>query len=211
MRNLLIGLFMATALTCYANSDRVVIVKERNSNREIHISYETNQDKQNDIVFSLKDRNISLELNRIPYEKVGDTYELYGGYNTYNFKLAKIGFEVTEELYRLCWKESSVGAQLTTFGGFIGLSAIAIPAATPPAMFAIIGGTIGICGALPAVPALVLGVALLPVDALISGVASIYHHKAIANRKMRKAMIKGKSKKASKRVFNLILDRINML
>lgn len=183
-------------------------IEEKRSNRSIVISSEESESGRSFITYNLVSGSQSKELSRIEINATKDKAELIGRNSTYRFQLLKKGIKIKNQWYEMCWDRGawdSVGTYTT--GSLVYIAPLAIVA--PGAALIIGGSAVSFCTALPMTPA-ILGLALLPVDAAITGVVSLTNSEAIAYRKLKKAL-EGKVKRASPKVFNKIIKRIENL
>jgi len=213
---LVAGLILSS-LTSYAQVD-VGSISERGTDRKIVIQQD---DKAQEVIYTLKQGATNTELNRISFSKENKELELKGKNNNYNFKLLKTGFKHSGKYYDRCWAknpgEGSLAGNVllysTAVGGGLGLAALAGGGALSLTVLGVgVGTGLTICGVLPAMPALI-SIATLPADLVITlgdKVEGVFNKKEIAARKFSKAMA-GKDKKASKRVFAELISGIENL
>lgn len=208
MKKLLAGFLTVISLTTMA-AENIATINEKGSARQIIIQQEKNEKGEQDIVYLLKDRSFNEELNRVSYSSDIDGMILRGKYQTYNFRILNTGLLATASYLNWCWvQDDAAPGIVSVFGGAVigGVISLATGGA---GLLAAAGGAVAVCGVGPVVPA-VLGAALLPLDAVVTGVSSLTSPKAIANRKLQKAMA-GNNKQASNKVFNLIVKRVKAL
>jgi hypothetical protein len=213
MKNILSAILLMISLSTLA-AQELSSISEKGSKRQIIIEQHINNKKEQDLVFILKDGAFSEELNRLSYSSGINDALLKGKYQSYNFNLLSKGVDVSGGIYAVCWEETygENGVPFNLAGGALALGAVVAGASGGTLLVAgaaIAGIGIGACTILPAAPA-VIGIGLLPLDALITGFSYLTSPKAIANRKLEKAM-SGKDKKVARKAFNLIIKRVKKL
>ncbi len=164
-------------------------IKERGTNREIIFSQNKTSMK-----FTLKQGASLEELAKINFKINDEKLILEGAKTRYRFKLYKNLSGAAGNMLKMCWTKADPGDQFPF--ALMGLHAFFIG----------VGLTLPICVIMPSAP-YIAAIVTFPVDAAITASHSVLNPKVIAARKFSK-MIRGKSSKASKKTFRILVKEI---
>ena len=203
MKKILTGFMLLISMVSFAQTQFAEII-EKGSNRKI--TYMQDQDS-NQLIFTLHVGEVKEVLNKLKYsfEYSADenTLELAGDQNVYSFNFFKRMKDVAEKMYYgNCEYYLGLIAGGTTFGGLIGMVAMNTWLGLPIAG----GAAVLACGGAP----IALGVLGLPIEAVIGVGDKILDKDARAARKFSK-LVRGKSNKASTKVFKSLIEQIKKL
>ncbi len=196
MKKLLVGLLALGSISSFAMQSSI---SEKGTNRKLIYSQ-----VENEIVLKLSDSNGLKELKRLRISNSDDEVSLIGDIDTYSFQVFKASKDITSAGYDWC------------FTNKINMYELEDPmerwfaAQAEPAFASILTpASLPLCATLPAVP-VIAGALLFPIDALITLGDKLFDVDAIAARKFSK-LVRGKNKKASKKVFRSIIQQIKKL
>ena len=167
-------------------------IKERGTNREIIFSQNKTSMK-----FTLKQGASLEELSKINFKINDEKLILNGTKSRYSFKLYKNLSRAAGHMLKMCWTRADYDDQFPP--ALMGLQALFVGVAL----------TLPVCIIMPAAP-YIAGIITLPVDAAITASHSVFNPEVIAARKFAK-MIKGKSSKASKKAFRILIKEIEQI
>ncbi len=192
MKNFLMVLILIGFNVSFANELQFAKIQERGTEKEI-ILYKT----ESSMLFYSVDGEDRKLLKEVSIEREADNIVISGDSNKYSFKVFKRMKKASGKFYKWCWTEEIYHDTYTrdtpaTFGLNILIVGV-IP-------------TMALCAAVPAAPFL-LGVALTPIDAIITGSDHLFDKENIALRKFQQ-LLKGKSSKTSPEVFEILERKI---
>ena len=189
-------------------------IHERGTARSIVFDQE-----RDSLVITLKDGNLTEVLNTLDLSQTDRSLNISGKEgSTYSFEILKKGFQTTGNIYDWCYGFKARGLKISGIlaGAGVGVGIMAASGALLPvagtAVVVGVGSAVAVCGVGPALPA-AAGIALLPIDLMITlgaEAADALDSENIAAKKFKKAM-EGKNKKASKKVFKQLIDKIQEL
>jgi hypothetical protein len=198
MKNIFCAIFLMFSVTVFAQT-QFAQISERGSSRTL-----TYFQENNDLVFIFKDGQLEKEIKRLHFESTSNTLRIEGDQDVYNFELLRNMTEASGSAYQWCWKNKGQSSDgYADFDHTIN--------AAKGFWFLLFPGlaTVSLCAVGPAVP-FIVGVLAAPIDGAITLSDRIVDPDAIAVRKFSK-LLRGKNKKASKLVFESLINQISEL
>lgn len=190
---IMISMLLSISLPIFA-STKIAVIKERSSSRSLIYSIDGDQ-----LIFKLLNEGKEEEIKRLSLSNDSQSVQLRGDQNIYQFEIFKSMKEASKKSYDWCWKPNpKMPYDMPTVAGvaIMSLGTALVPMAA-------------LCASLPGTP-YILGLLLAPIDGIISLGDRLFDKDAIAARKF-KSLLKAKNKKASKKVFNSLIEQLKKL
>ena len=155
------------------------------------------------MIFTLNDGNTAQIIKRLTIKESQNSLDIVGDNDVYTFDYVQKAFKATFKAYSWCWTSQGLSTKPPAYWGLLAFGVGVIP-------------SLVLCATAPSVP-LIFEVLGAPVD----GVISLGHHsvnvtKKLSSKKVKAAnklrkLVRGKDKKASKKVFESILKQVKAL